>query len=114
MRKKPESLSALQQLGSSWELAEELLLVMEKFVYEAYGSKYDEVNETRYELFHKKYSKQNKLIDLALLPPYKSVLGKRLQRANYVSRLWKCCGIANKDYPPQGQHDGHGVRDQLV
>ena len=71
---------------------------------ELYGSKCDEVNEARYELFHKKYSKQNKLIDLALLPPCKNVLEKHLQRANYVSRLWKCCGIANTDYPPPGQH----------
>ena len=108
MKTREEFASGFKMIGSNWELTEELMDTMEKFVCELYGSKKSRVNEARYELFHRKYAKQNKVVDMSLLPPCKSTLEKHLQRANYVARIWKCCDISNTDYPHPSHHGWNG------
>ena len=109
MKSREEFASAFKMIGSNWELTEDLMNTMETFVCKLYGSKKSRVNEARYELFHKKYAKQNKVVNLSLLPPCKSTLEKHLQRANYVARIWKCCGISNTDYPHPSQYGWNAV-----
>ena len=104
MKSDQQFVSAFQVVGESWDFTDELFRKFEKFVCKLYNSKSDEVNSARFELFQKKYSTQNKVIDLSLLPPCRNSLEKHLARANYVSRIWKCSDVANSDYPPPSHH----------
>ena len=53
-----------------------------------YGTKLKSVNEACYAIFEKKRQKGNKIIDMADLPPYKSVLRLHSKRANAVAYMW--------------------------
>jgi len=80
------------------------LETLEKFLCRLYNSRKFTVNQVRYELFQKKYTRESKVIDLTLLPPCKPALNKHIQRANYIARIWKCCDTANVPYPHPSQH----------
>ena len=47
-----------------------------------YGTKLKSVNEARYAIF-------NKIIDMAALPPGKSVLHLHSKRANAIAYMWR-------------------------
>ena len=63
-----------------------------------------QVNKARHELFQKKYTRENKIIDLALLSPYHSTLVLDLSRCNYVACLWKASALANLNIPTPCQY----------
>ena len=63
MKSKEVFLTAFKDIGNCWYLSYELIAVFEKFVCKLYGSKSDEVNRARHELFQKKYMRENKIID---------------------------------------------------
>ena len=104
MKSKEKFVIAFQQLGDDWQLSEALLNTLEIFTCKLYGSRKSKVNEARYELFMKKYTKENKVIDLFLLPPCKTTLNLHLQRCNYVARIWKCSGSAENNYSLPSEH----------
>ena len=80
-----------EKFGDSYELNEEMVAVFEDYVCRMYGVKkgITTVNEARMDIFTKKHSMENKVIDLSLLPPCKSSLYLHLLRANFVSNMWK-------------------------
>ena len=56
-----------------------------------YGTKLKSVNEACYAIFEKKRQEENKIIDMAALPPCKKVLHLHSKRANavaYVAYMW--------------------------
>jgi hypothetical protein len=54
-------------------------------------------------LFTKKQRK-DQLTDLSLLPPCKTALLRRIDRANYVAKLWKEAGTAMVEAPEPAHH----------
>ena len=93
---------AFNQLGTDWELTNELVLAFEKYVCALYGSKRDSVNELRYELFLKKQKKEGKVTDLAAVPPCFSSLYLQIKRANYISKIWKSTSTPQLSSPMEG------------
>ena len=47
----------------------------------------------------KKHKRHNKIIDLSLLPPCKSVLRLHIKRANTVAYLWRNASIPTIEFP---------------
>ena len=43
--------------------------------------------------------KEEKVIDLSLLPPCQSTLYLHILRSNYVARIWKCSLLSVVEYP---------------
>ena len=80
---------ALMLLGDSCELKEDVFTPLEEYVCALYGSKKKKVDEVRYDIFYKKYSNENKTVDMSILPPCQSVLKLLVLRACYVSAMWK-------------------------
>ena len=89
LEKNPRFLPAFKDLGSTWELAEETFKLLEEYVCVLYGCRKKNVNQARYYLFQRKYRRDEKIIDLSILPPCKSVLLLHANRANYVAKIWK-------------------------
>ena len=74
------------------------------FLCSTYGCKAREVNLSRYEMFNKKYTKEDKVIDMALLIPCKTVFMLHLERANYYAALLKRSLSLNINEPPPTSH----------
>ena len=78
------------ELGRDNDLSESLMLRLEAFVCKLYGEKrLESVNEARQAIFWRSFEKNNKVIDLSLLPPCKCSLEKHIARANLVARIWR-------------------------
>ena len=60
-----------------------------------YGTKLKPVNEACYAIFEKKRQEENKIIDMAALPPCEKVLHLHSKRANAVAHMWHICGDVN-------------------
>ena len=80
---------AFGQLGSDWDLPASTAKDLEHFLCAAYGCKAKEVNLARYEMFDKKYTKENKVIDMALLIPCQTVFMLHVARSNYYAAMLK-------------------------
>ena len=50
-------------------------------------------------MFDKKFVKEEKVIDLSLLPPCQSTLYLLILHSNYVTRIWKCSLINVVEFP---------------
>ena len=83
MHRSEENQSALQHLGESFELAEEVYSKLEKFVCQLYGKSSRDVNDLRYKLFCTKGLQSQQL------PPMRDALRKHIRRANYQAAIWK-------------------------
>ena len=79
-----------------------MIVAFKKFVCKLYKCKSVEVNKVHHELFQKKYIRENKIIDLALLQPCHSSLMFPLSRCNYVACLWKASALANFEISAHG------------
>ena len=78
------------ELGRENRASANLLLGLERFVCNLYGEKQLlSVNEARRAIFWRTFQKDNKVVDLSLLPPCKSSLQKHINRANFVARIWR-------------------------
>ena len=84
VEKSHKFLHAFKELGFAWELAASTYEILEEYVCFLYGSRKRKVNEVRYEIFHRKYSNENKIVDLSLQPPCQSVLKLHSSRANFI------------------------------
>ncbi len=68
------------------------------------------VNQARRAIFWRIFEKENKVVDLSLLPPCKSSLEKHISRANFVARIWK---QASKSIIDIEQPANHGWLEDL-
>ena len=59
-----------------------------------YGSKEVDVNKTRYKMFPRKFTRENKIIDLSLLPPCKDTLTRHIKRASTIAYIWRSSPIS--------------------
>ena len=87
------------QLGSEPNLSEDLFECLEEFTAFLYGVRSKSINEARWKLFDKKHKKHNKITDLSLLPPCKSVLRLHSKRANAVAYLWRNASNPTLEFP---------------
>ena len=97
MKLKSKFLEAFKSLGLRWHLTETTFNVLEEYVCMLYGQNTKDVNAARSNMFLKKYSSTSKVIDLALIPPCRSVLYLHTQRGNYVAKIWKSSNVAWHD-----------------
>ena len=74
-------------------LKKEIFAVLDKFVCLLYHKKIKIVDVIRHALFNVKKNDEERYIDLALLPPCKSVLYLHAQRSNSVAYTWKKTNI---------------------
>ena len=88
MQKYEEFEVCFTKLGSEPNLSEDLFESFEEYTALLYGVKSKSINEARWKIFEKKHKRHNKIIDLSLLPPCKSVLRLHSKRANAVAYLW--------------------------
>ena len=76
-------------LGTSPELAEEKINLLEKYVCYLFGVKSSSVNNARSKIFDKKYQREGKDADLTSLPPCYQVFLLHALRYNYVAYMWR-------------------------
>ena len=76
-----------------------LLECLEKYVCKLYGFIDTSVNHERFKIFLKKYQKDNRIVDISLLPRYCSTLRHHILRANTRAYLWKQSQNAILDVP---------------
>ena len=63
---------------------------LERFVCFLYGHpRQESVNEARRKVFWQKFNKDEKIIDLSLMPPCESNLHHHIMRSNYVAYLFR-------------------------
>ena len=76
-----------QDLGTDWELSEELFSKLNEFTCQLYGSKSPnmQVNDFRYHLFCSKKGE----VESHQLPPCQDSFHKHAQRANYQTAIWR-------------------------
>ena len=96
--------NAFSMLGENSEINDDLLLMLEEYVCQLYGYRNKSTNSVRFRIYEKKYNKENKVIDMATLPPCNSVLRLHILRSNMVAALWKRSMIANIEMPDITQH----------
>ena len=85
--------AASKSLGSDWYLEESTFNNLGEYICMLYGQ-----NAAKSKMFLQKYSSTSKVIDLAVLPPRRSVLYLHAQRANYVAKIWKSTNLAWHDH----------------
>ena len=69
-----------------------------------YGKKSNKINVVKYDKFKEVYETQNKIQDLALLPPFQQSVQLHFKRSNYVARIWRSCLTAVIDFPNISEH----------
>ena len=79
----PTAFQDLSLLGTSVDVASRSLLCAERFFCEAFRSKHTNINEARYDMFCKKFTRTEDL------PPTKDSLIQHVNRANYQTLIWK-------------------------
>ena len=85
-----EFLQIFGELGPQDSVSESTAAGLEKFVYSLYCEKrLSSVNRVQKIIFWRSYSRDNKVIDLSLLPPCQTSLERHIRRANYVARIWR-------------------------
>ena len=108
--KSPHFCDVLSKLGEQWEVTEELVENIEKFVCAIYGNrkKRAKVDEMKSHIkcdddFNAKTVKN---IDFATLPPSKACFEEHIRCTNYQVRIWKTAHVAISELPKSW--DGHG------
>lgn len=91
MIKDGKFLELFQNLGDELDVDRNLVTSIEHYVCQLYGcvKSVTSVNEARVDLFRKKHLKDNKVIDLSMLPPCLPSLEIHIKRANYIAWIWK-------------------------
>ena len=88
IEKNPKFVDVFASLGSSWSPQDEIYDGLEEYVCRLYGCKKKDVNYVRHQLFQHTYSREDKIIDLSLLPPCRSSLRLHSLRADVVAKIW--------------------------
>ena len=85
-----EFLQIFGELGSQDSVSKSTAAGLEKFVCSLYGEKrLSSVNRVRRIILWRSYSRDNKVIDLSLLPPCQTSLERHIRHANDVARIWR-------------------------
>ena len=83
-------LDLFSTIGTNCNLTNDQLQGLEHFICTTFGKKrLHSVNEARRQIFWEKLQKDNKIIDLSLLPPCQSSLELHCKRANFVAKMWR-------------------------
>ena len=93
-------IDAFMDLGLSWNISEQMVNTIERFVCELYGTKMQEVNLLRYQLHCSKAGK----VEPEGLPPCKSSLQLHITRANYQAGIWRRAIFPLPEVPLPGGH----------
>ena len=113
MQRKSNFSQAFSRVGTEWDLPDDLFKELEIYVCSLYGSNSKDINKARYLQFKKKFSNEEKAIDMATLAPCKPVLVLQVKKANYVACIWKRSGNQHIYEPPFSSHgwdpDGRDV-----
>ena len=96
--------NAFSILGENWEVSNDLFIMLGEFVCQLYGYRSKSTDRVRFQIYDKKYTKENKVIDMAALPPCSSVLRLHILRSNMVASLWKRSTTASFTVPDISQH----------
>ena len=99
MEKDSSYIEAFQPLGNSWDVTTETMDTLEDYVCLLHGEKNTNVNNARFEIFHKKHVNQSKVVNISLLPPCKYVLKLHCFRSNYIAKMWKACFLSEIELP---------------
>ena len=83
MRKSRKFGDTFKKIGKERELTDELFSHLEEFICTLYGYEEKDVNKVRWLKFRDKHTKQNKVIEMAALPPCK----KNSQITECMSKL---------------------------
>ena len=90
MKSDPLFLNAFKILGVNWDIDDETLNILENYVCNLYGRKYEStVNEARYKIFKDTYEKKKNIPDLSLLPPCQESFKLHCSRACFIAALWR-------------------------
>ena len=73
-----------RSLGQSWDISQDVLKGLKKFVCNLYGSNIGDVNEMRYKMYCTKKAE----LSCDLLPPSFSSLKQHILRSNYQTKIW--------------------------
>ena len=104
LEKNPKFREAFQDLGSTWELDDKTFDLLNEYVCKLYGYQKKNVNQVRYHLFQKKYEKEEKIIDISMLPPCESVLLLHAKRANFVAKILRSSNEPQVEIPDISMH----------
>ena len=91
-------------LGVSDVSSEKLSEELQEYVSLLYGVKGESVNEARYDIFDRTFSKEKKITDISLLPPCQQTLELHILRACFIAREWRSADI--NDYESRNSVDG--------
>ena len=107
----PEFLSTFAELGLSADAPENVVASLTKFTCHLYGEKqHTSIDDARRGIFWRTFARDEKVIDLSLLPPCMSSLAKHIKRANFVARIWR---QASTPIMQQDDHQLHGWNEDL-
>ena len=91
MKQYDEFITAFRLLGEDWELNAELIVALENFVCHLYRYNHPDINKVRQKIFVKKFVKEEKVMDLSLLPIFQfrkswlmKILMKEASNLNYI------------------------------
>ena len=107
--KKERYVTALVDLGSSWELSDETLKNIEEFVGELYGKKCNDVDLLRYDLYCAKGGK----VEPEGLPTCRPSLQLHIFRANYQSAILRRAVFPVPKVPPPHGYDWEVCGDSI-
>ena len=74
MKQCDEFIKTFRLLREAWELNAELIVALESFICHLYRYKDKDINKFRQKMFDKTFVKEEKVIDLSLLPLCQSTL----------------------------------------
>ena len=89
MNKNQIFIEVFRQFGDRWYLSDDITSLGTLYLCLIWLPKREIDKRSENEAFKKKYMKNGKVINMALLPPCKSVLLLHMKRANYVAKIWK-------------------------
>ena len=75
------------KISKEWELTNELFSHLEEFICTLYGFKEKNVNKVQWLKIRDKHTKQNQVINMSALPPWKETLKLHSVRANFVAKI---------------------------
>lgn len=104
-----EFITTFEEIGDSFNLSDQLVNDIERFVCRLFGDKNDinSVNDLRYILFKKgQYAEEH-------LPPTRDVLLNHLRRSNYQAFIWKHF-FTNNLHMPSFENHGWLIEDEIL
>ena len=96
--------NAFSILGGNWEVSNDIFIMLEEFICQLYDYRNKSSDRVHFQIYDKKYTKENKVIDMAALPSCSPNLRLHILRSNMVASLWKRSTTASFIMPDISQH----------